>query len=342
MPTLQTFVQISDLHLGHVDPNTLSSQYNALAPAHWALYKRCQGFIGHHYAALQQLSSFVRRLAPERPGLLVTGDLTSCGHPDQFNTARDFLGGTLHPPKGRDGLGAADWQRLTISGNHDQWPGTNRIFGAASPGLARYVRAAPFVEDVPLPGARVLRIVGLDTDVDVGPFTLSRFMAQGQFTSILGRAEVMLGPPDQSQVRILMLHHSRTYGVAGPFQPLVMKPRSRSALDQFLVANDVRVMLCGHTHAVRVKRHTATHPNAQRLEVLECCCGTTTQRDSIPYHWVNLLRQWPNWVLAPNTLLVHRLLEERGELWWRAERFVRKNSGFVSMGGRVQQIKVWP
>jgi hypothetical protein len=272
----------------------------------------------------------------------VTGDLTTCGHQDQFDTARDFLGGCLVPPKGWDGLRAADWNLLAILGNHDQWPGTNAIFGPPAPGIRRHVRPMPFVEDISLPGDLVLRFIAIDTDIDIHSRSAGRFLAQGEFTSMLPNAETMLGSTDKNQIRVMLLHHSRLYGTGRPFQPLVMLNNSRKALDQFLVDNNVQIMLCGHTHVSRIKRHRAKHPNGQKLEVLESCCGTTTQRDSIPYTWRTLFRQWPIRTLSPNTLVVHTLFDESSKLKWQSQVYIRNNLGFQKHGNASTPFQVWP
>jgi hypothetical protein len=171
-----------------------------------------------------------------------------------------------------------------------------------------------------------LRFLGIDTDADLGPF--GRLLARGDFGSQLHILDSMLPPPESTEIRVLLLHHSRMFGEPLWNSQLSMFDAARRALDEFLVRHNIKVILCGHTHFARVEEFRAEQSNGQTLDVLECCCGTTTQRDYVPPTWRTFWRKWPVWRFSPNSLLVHRLIEEDGMINWRTEQYVRKSGGF--------------
>src|SRR3712207_5624414 len=118
---LATFVHISDLHFGSIDPNSGQVVYDAYAPSMWGRCSWFDGLLGHHYLALVQLRKVFDQIRrAENAGLIVTGDLTSTGAPDQFDTAADYLISQLVPPRGNYvGLFVQRWRDLAIPGNHD-------------------------------------------------------------------------------------------------------------------------------------------------------------------------------------------------------------------------------
>src|SRR5258708_7681810 len=117
---LKTFVQISDLHIGAIDPDTQNSKVPWWLPK----FPCFEGLRGHSGLSLRRLEKFFFDIrTKENADLIVTGDITSCGNSDEYDTARTFLGGELQPPKGVDcGLRVANWNRCAVPGNHDQWP----------------------------------------------------------------------------------------------------------------------------------------------------------------------------------------------------------------------------
>lgn len=342
---LASFLQISDLHLGHVDRANLTGPYNAEMPAQWAKCKLFRGLFGHHYLALEQLVRFVneQRQTDKTLKLLVTGDLTSCGHPDQFETAKSFLGGTLVHPKGLCGLGDGNWNPWAISGNHDQWPGDGRVGGAPSGALRGCFPVMPRCWTLNLPTGHVIRFYSIDTDKDVRPNGSFRRLAIGHFPSQLADAtRSFTSNREPKEIRVLLLHHSRRFGRPNYFKPLVMSMNSRRELDQFLVQHGISVMLCGHTHVPRVRAHSAQAPNRQAKNVLECCCGTTTQWDWIPYQWTNLWGSFPTFSMEPNTLILHRITQDGGKLFWEARVHRRAPHGFVPQAPAPLPFQIWP
>jgi Calcineurin-like phosphoesterase len=340
---LKTYVQISDLHFGDIDPGT----FNAVAPPYWSNSECFDGLLGHHYVALQRLTKFFQEMRTrEQAELLVTGDLTSMGKVDQFDTANDFLGAKLRPPKGQVGLGLSNWQDKAISGNHDYFSGVANwkggpILGGPTSGLKRYFSNLPFISPpLPLPPtAAVLRFVGIDTDAGNSAYGLNRFWARGSFVNQLTNAQALLGATDPDEIRVLLLHHSRAHQTG---YKLRIDRQSRSALDRFLVQSDIAVLLSGHMHVPIIDVVTMTSASPPRImDVMEARCGTTTQRDVVPLDWFNLLGISPDRPWPTNSLLVHRLFEDQGTIQWEVETYTRTTYKFKRKGP-VGKLEVWP
>src|SRR2546426_567955 len=108
---LATFVHVSDLHFGDVDPPT----FDAVAPNLWAKCHWFDGLLGHSGRALGSLDAFFNNLREnlreaEPVRLLVTGDVTTVGKEKQFEMADRYLSAYVAPPEGNYwGLAAADW-----------------------------------------------------------------------------------------------------------------------------------------------------------------------------------------------------------------------------------------
>ncbi|MGD2108663.1 MAG: metallophosphoesterase [Phycisphaerae bacterium] len=322
---LVTFVQVSDLHIGEIDPTSRSSRLDALDPRHYRLCKFFRGLLGHHYRALEHLSDFYERLKEQEDAqLIVSGDLTSYGHADQFAASQDFLEDGLKYWRGNVCLRVPDWDRYTVPGNHDHWPGRPTVFGRPPAALAQTVHPTSFVTPFQLSGGLCLRLIGINTDSEVRPFGYWRLLAIGSFADQLAEAQQDLAAPVDGEIRVMLLHHSRLYGGRRYMRPLMMCEQSRHLLDQFLAAEDVRVLLCGHVHAPSVRQYAAQSPAGQSVPVLECRCGTTMQRDEAPLQW----KKWCKWTFEPNTLLVHRLHRGDGHIVWKTESYLRGNRGF--------------
>jgi hypothetical protein len=343
MIRLKTYVQISDLHFGDIDPMTFQSA----APAYWSNSKCFDGLPGHDYVALQRLVKFFRRMKRrEDAELIVTGDLTSIGKSDQFDAARDFLGAQLIPPKGTVGLGVADWQAKAIPGNHDYFAGAvtwtgGPILGGPTAGLAQCFPKLPFATaPIPLPPTSVsLRFASIDTDAANSAYGPNRFWARGSFVKQLTDAQAALGPPERDEIRVLLLHHSRAHNRG---YKLRIDRKSAAALDRFLAQSDIAVLLSGHMHVPWVQNFQLISPSPARvLDLMEARCGTTTQRDTIPLHWFTLLGIPPNRTLEPNTLMVHRLIAENRAIFWTVQTYTRRIYGFEPFGLTGRQA-VWP
>lgn len=76
MNSLATFMHISDLHFGNLDPSSL----NAANPW-WMNFPIMDGFLGHSERAIFRLAHrFAELRKSEQARLIITGDLT-CGLP---------------------------------------------------------------------------------------------------------------------------------------------------------------------------------------------------------------------------------------------------------------------
>jgi 3',5'-cyclic AMP phosphodiesterase CpdA len=349
--SLATFIHISDLHFGHIVPNTRGF-YNAVAPPYWANRPVLHGLLGHHARALVYLDQFFVKIRKEANDgdvqLIVTGDLTCVGSPEQFDMADRYLGGKLPNSEGAAlGLSVRDWKKLAIPGNHDHWPGSIRMVGAPTQAFTDNFPSLPFWSDpLPLSTGQSLRFLGIDTDADVRHFGRGRVRARGSFSSQLVTAENKLYLVDKNEIRVLLLHHSLRYrDTSEPREnkkTLEIEPASRQALEEFIVENDIAVLLCGHVHVPSVESFLVAHTGrGKTVEVMEARCGTTLQRDTLPSNWITSTGGQAKQTLTVNTLLVHRLLKEDTELRWSTETYTRTPHGFEKEGP-VGSLKVWP
>lgn len=328
MQILGSFIHISDLHLGLMDPATGNAIVPSLVPM--IRFKFFDGLWGHRARLLKILADFVadQRTKAAAGGyecrLLVTGDMTSFSHADQWTSADQFLGRALTLLSGMQwGLRDAYWASRAVSGNHDQWPGHpspigTHAAGSVPPMLARFRRDLATVDDPPLTlGEDVtVRFIRIDTDRDIGPHSGERLKAWGSFVSQLDDAERhfshLLDKP--GEIRVLLLHHSRQHHS----WRLRMDEVSQKRLDAFLFRHRIHVVLCGHCHKVAISERsiwTLNDPSTPH-KVLDAQCGTTTRRDEWPPH-LHILR-----VLLgrpePNTLLVHTIeMADDGRVCWR-------------------------
>lgn len=125
MTRLATFVHISDLHFGEIDPTTDDAALDAYTEPWLRQLPWFDGYLGHGGDALRHLDSFfaaARR--SENAHLIVTGDLTTVGAGHEFSLARQFLTRVSRFASGALlGLGVTDAFDRTVPGNHDHWPG---------------------------------------------------------------------------------------------------------------------------------------------------------------------------------------------------------------------------
>jgi 3',5'-cyclic AMP phosphodiesterase CpdA len=329
---LLTILQISDLHIGAIDPATGDALISTAAAQLFANFTWFDGVLGHHARALQDLKKFRSDLvdAGEDPLVIVSGDITRVGDGVEFDTANDFLSSQidLNPPHGNYvGLHCSKWLDTAIPGNHDHWPGRPVVRGGPHPTFATYFppNKLPYVWSRTLANGRVLQLIGVNTDADVNPNGHNkRLRAVGSFQSQLARAAPILGAKKSEDIRVLLMHHS--WHKRGPL--LSIDRGTRGALNQFFPTHGIQIVLTGHTHKPLHRRFVITAG-----DILECRCGTTTQHDQIPYLWRTLFGTFPRRWWSENTLLVHRLYDEGGSTRWYVETFVRtKAKGFDTIG----------
>lgn len=338
---LLTILRISDLHIGELDARSGDAKVSNLEARLFARYPWFDGLRGHHAQALEELHAFYWKLVDdgEKPLLFVTGDVTQLGGGREFDTADDFLVSQLdlNPPTNRwVGLRCNAWRKRAIPGNHDHWSGLPVVWGGPHADFSKYFSEFSSPSDVPpilrfpLSRNRVLQVVRIDTDADVSPWGLRRLRAVGSFQSQLTRAEALLGPHQDGQIRVLMMHHS--WDKRGFF--LSIDKDTREKLEEFLVSTQTQVVLTGHTHEPLLQSFIARH-KGESQNVLECRCGTTTQNDDLPVPWRSLIRWFLGRPWPANSLLLHRLYPNGKGVRWKSMSIMRKKTGgFSTVLGR--------
>lgn len=344
---LKTFVHISDIHFS--DSN---SEDEALLL--YALFPKMDGFLGHSPKSLTMLDEFFADIVnAESAKLILTGDVTRVGGVLEFDLARSFLKAELLPPVAKYvGLRDVDSLRLAIPGNHDHYAGIPVLVGGPTAGLAAMFPKMPEVVSSPLGSdGHQLTFFLINTDADVPSWHPKRWAAKGSFVSQLEtlREQLRHSPRDEKEIRVLCLHHSRAHrGVL-----LEIDHDSRDALANFIVEHRVAVLLSGHIHEPPlVKIATAVNTDGDSADYLEARSGTTTQMNLFhkPYYWRSILqslhlKKRGHW---SNTLLVHRISEEGGEIFWESELFLETPHGFRPATQKHlycmvdPKVRIWP
>ena len=163
---------------------------------------------------------------------------------------------------------------------------------------------------------RAIRVLGVDSDSMVSPFGADRLFARGRCTDQFDQLDQKLNaaPGDAgNEVRVLLLHHSPSH------EPWIgrLSSASRARFVRFVRDHDIRVVLTGHTHEPLVN----TLDDMGLPDVLEACCGTTTQRTVLPPGVHAPFRQ--GHLATTNTLVWHELLEDGRNLTWRSRVYPR-------------------
>ncbi len=314
MTTLATFVQISDLHIGQLDPSNGDAVTNNAVARLAASYPLLDGFVGHHARGMQDLEAFCKGLAAsgEPFEIIVTGDYTRCGDSNELKIVQDFLARKvdLQPPYQIMAGLSLGGVPLGVPGNHDHWGGLNGSY-SSNPSTfysSKTCLKPPYVVSGPQIGNRQLTFIGIDTDADVYPNSANRLFAFGHCPSQFTDPKLAGLPPNQgNELRVLVLHHAWHHRGA----TLQLTRPSRQALEQFCYNKKVQVVLAGHTHSVKF----AQLPT--QTVCMELCSGSTTQFDYPPPSWraYKLLPQSRAYVR--NSLLLHRIIElnSGGALW---------------------------
>ncbi|MGD8615021.1 MAG: metallophosphoesterase [Gammaproteobacteria bacterium] len=188
------FAHLSDPHLSSLDGvrwrQLLSKR--ALGYLSWRRRRRAE----HRVEVLDLLIEDLDHTRPEH--IVITGDLTHTGLPDEFHQARVWL----------ERLGAAE--RITVvPGNHDayaraSWSAT---FSLWEPFMRSDEPAADATGDSIFPSLRVrngVALIGLSSARATAPFLATGSLGRAQ----LERLEVLLSRTAAERLfRILMLHH---------------------------------------------------------------------------------------------------------------------------------------
>lgn len=324
---LQTFMHISDLHFGSkID----GSGTNAKLPSFLSTFTFLDGLLGHHYKALSSLHQFYSDLyKTSSASLIVTGDITQFGEPSQFDLANSYLGAYCPNSPYEMGLGKPGWTSTSVPGNHDHWPGNGNIFGNPSVGLTRYLGNYPDTNVVTtLQNGISIRFIKINTDSEVGPHGLNRFLARGKFVDQLTQVTATLQNRPRKEIRVLLLHHSLSLSPQTPtkneaFRPLEIVEECRRVLERFLIDNEIQIVLSGHSHIPSLSKRIVSN-EVEEFEVFEARCGCTTQLDEYPYGTLTKISSERK--LPRNTLIVHQVIEREDSLYWTSNIHWRSNS----------------
>jgi len=338
---LATFVQISDLHIGHIDPVSGDAIVSALGARVYATGQSAfDGLLGHHGQSLQELEAFVAGLRDDGEDdlqIIVTGDMTRTGDYVDFSNSQAFLERSLdlRPPtwavSAGLGLGSVD---LIIPGNHDHWGGSFIALGGGPTQYSGYFRSPlPYVHPCQrLGNGRRVVFVGINSDADVYALSHDRQLALGKFESQLNDPNSHPGQHAQD-IRMMLIHHS--WYQSGT--TLRMRTASRTRLGQFLVQHGFKAILTGHSHAPFLDAFTV---NPQQVDIHELRAGSASQLDQTPASWKTVwgtlpTRRWP-----PNSLLVHRVFEDQHKATlWHCQVYERsKLHGFIPLYTRNSSV----
>jgi hypothetical protein len=336
---LKTFIHVSDLHIGEIDPRSGDALVSPGTGTFFQKFKYLDGLLGHHGRALNDLqefcAEFTRREEPFE--LLVTGDFTRCGAAKEIGTVKRYFAASvdLSPPNGNFvGLHLGSMPPASITGNHDQWGGVNRPCGGGPLSAGALApNSMPFVLLYPLANGRRLLLAGIDTDADINPKGVKRILAQGSFQNQLVALSQVMPRSDPSDIRVMMAHHS----MACTSLTLRMDDASWTALGAFLADNKFSIILSGHTHDQTFNKIPITASNGTRADVEELTCGTTTQHDQVPYNWRSIFGNYPTRQWPENTLFVHRIMAAPGATFWVTQAYGRSPSGFGTLGTKFSR-----
>ena len=208
---LLTVLHISDLHFGEILEGENADQLSARVPPFLAKFPHLEGLLGHHYKGVAALHDFYSTLwelqDSQKPVVIVTGDVTAYGAPNQFSIANGFLGAETPQSLFPIGLGVPDWQFSSISGNHDYWSGSGLPIGPPSSVLREcFAQPFPYAVHIELQGGSKVSFLFIDSDADVDG--VNRFFARGDFVSQLDNLNRTLPSIEENEFRVLVLHHS--------------------------------------------------------------------------------------------------------------------------------------
>lgn len=329
---LATFIQISDLHIGEIDPTSGNSALSRVATRLASNFSHLDGLLGHHSRGLEELADFVSNNKPSQGQfrLIVTGDMSRRGANTELALARQYLLGhiDLTPPHGNNvGLGLQPHELMCIPGNHDHWGGSWQPISGNPSNYQAYIthHATPYVDSMPLSNGRKVVFVGINSDRDVWSFGIKRFMAVGSFRNELKDAKLALPTNRHDDIRICLIHHSLSVRT----RTLRMDKASRMALLNYLQAHKFNAVLTGHTHVFSLP----TTPGGSAHAFEELRSGTTTQYDQVPPDWVTVTGSLPSRNWPANTLLRHQIWGTPGKTIWETQAYARfQGSGFMPLG----------
>lgn len=350
MNRLTTFMHISDLHFGTLDPLSLNA-----TNSWWMKFPILDGYLGHSERALFALDRRFAALKNEHARLIITGDLTTCGKDVEFQLFDTYAGAN---PSSNSlnymGLRNPGWQTTAIPGNHDYWPGTLTILGSP-PGMVYSIfkdlpRISPLLH---IGQGYQVRFIWINSDAEVGHKSKHRGFAQGRCVLHLKDLRTKMPALVDKEIRVLCMHHSPAYKGSAPLRLLEMDKTSRDRLAQFIIDYRISVVLCGHLHSPPYVHPELAVSGTKKALFLEARCGSTSQIK--PSDLLSPVKsKLRSLGLLPkertNTLLVHRVIERNGRVDWETEinllypgKFDKSTSSELDNGQKVTvRFRVWP
>ncbi|MBP7711905.1 MAG: metallophosphoesterase [Gammaproteobacteria bacterium] len=217
-------------HLGEVRGRELLSK-RVLGYLSWRTHRRHV----HRSEVLDALLTDLRGVAADQ--VVVTGDLTHIGLPQEFRQAAAWL------PR----IGAPD-RVFVIPGNHDayRWAPWSETFALWAPYLASDPGAPAASTDgrAPLPTLRVrngVALIGLSTARPSPPFMATGRIGRAQLEAL---GDMLRTTGERGLFRVLLIHHPPVPGSIRWRKRLTDAP----ALGAVLAERGVELVLHGHAH----------------------------------------------------------------------------------------------
>lgn len=243
-----TFAHLSDPHFTSLHDVSWKSLMNkrALGYLSWRLRRRAE----HRPEVLDRLLQDLSTQQPDH--VVITGDLTHLGLPDEFREARQWLD-SLH------NLAEA----TVVPGNHEAYVATSfdstlrqwEPYFASDPGWSNTV--SPLRSQNYFPSLRIrgpVAFIGLSSATPTPPFLATGSLDQTQLEKL---TELLDSPLTKGLCRILLVHHP-------PFSQSVRWRKRLTNAEQLTDAlshNPVDLILHGHTHRGSVQHiQTPTKP----------------------------------------------------------------------------------
>jgi 3',5'-cyclic AMP phosphodiesterase CpdA len=300
-----SFAQISDPHLTTLEGIQGSDLLNKriLGYLSWLKRRRAE----HQRSILDRLIQDLQRTGPP-DHLVITGDLTHIGLPDEFRQARRWL----------DSIGTPASITL-IPGNHDTYiaAGWDQTLALWQP----YMVSDQKVGDgaALFPSLRIrgpAAFIGLSSAVPTLPFLASGTVSGHQ----LERLEQLLGQTRHLGLfRVVLVHHSPASGVDRRRKRLTNQAGVREVLER----QGAELVLHGHTH-----RSTWEHMLTSRWDIP--VIGTPS---------ASAVGHRPGRRAA-----YHQYRLERGDSHWRVRveihRYFPEKEGFQQIGERRLELRI--
>lgn len=272
-----TLAHFSDPHLTSLQTVRLASLLNKRLLGYLSWRRRRRNI--HSPQILAALLTDLAEVMPDH--LVLTGDLTHLGLPDEFDQAARWLA-RLGPP-----------QRVTIvPGNHDA--------SIATPWSQTFAKWAPYLgaeensSVIDYPSLRVsgqLALIGLSSARPSPPFFATGSLGRQQ----LNRLEILLEQTArQGLLRIILIHHPPVAGSVAWRKRLT----DAALLTQVLARQGAELILHGHAHISLTHELVAGRWRIPVFGVPSVSANLADVRRAASYHLYHLSPQAEGWNLT--------------------------------------------